>query len=384
MARGNGEGTIVKRKDGRWMGAITIGKKKNGGIKRKYVYGKKRKEVAEKMTRIKNELLNNSYVEPSDLMLKEWLYRWIEGRKSSLAYSTYNNYKVMIRNHLEPDIGDISLNDLSSRMIQELLNEKLENGRIDSKGGLSVRTVKYIYQTLHAALEQAVKENLIRNNPSKAVELPKKQEEKKLKTWNQKQVYIFLSTAKKFNYYPLMFLAVHTGMRKGELLGLKWEDISFEKKRIEVKRQLARTDKGLIFKKVKTDSGNRIIPITDNIVRILKNYRLKQKETKLMLGEQYNNLNLVGANKIGKPIDPRNLYREFKKIIKKANLQEIRFHDLRHTFATLFLEAGGAIKTLQQILGHSSITVTIDTYSHVTEQMLIDAEKKIKEMFAIK
>jgi len=317
MARGNGEGTIVKRKDGRWMGAITIGKKKNGGIKRKYVYGKKRKEVAEKMTRIKNELLNNSYVEPSDLMLKEWLYRWIEGRKSSLAYSTYNNYKVMIRNHLEPDIGDISLNDLSSRMIQELLNEKLENGRIDSKGGLSVRTVKYIYQTLHAALEQAVKENLIRNNPSKAVELPKKQEEKKLKTWNQKQVYIFLSTAKKFNYYPLMFLAVHTGMRKGELLGLKWEDISFEKKRIEVKRQLARTDKGLIFKKVKTDSGNRIIPITDNIVRILKNYRLKQKETKLMLGEQYNNLNLVGANKIGKPIDPRNLYREFKKIIKK-------------------------------------------------------------------
>src|SRR6056297_3341541 len=142
MARGNGEGTIVKRKDGRWMGAITIGKKKDGGIKRKYVYGKKRKEVAEKMTRIKNELLNNSYVEPSDLKLKEWLYRWIEGRKSSLAYSTYNNYKVMIRNHLEPDIGDISLNDLSSRMIQELLNEKLENGRIDSKGGLSVRTVK--------------------------------------------------------------------------------------------------------------------------------------------------------------------------------------------------------------------------------------------------
>ncbi|MGM0496038.1 MAG: tyrosine-type recombinase/integrase [Bacillota bacterium] len=383
MARGDGEGTIVKRNDGRWMGAITVGQKNNGQSKRKYIYGQTRKEVAEKMTKLKNDLLMGTYVEPSNIKIKEWLDRWIEGRKSSLAYSTYRNYKVMIRNHLNDDIGDIKLKDLQPRQIQELLNYKLENGKKKGEGGLSTRTVKYIYQTLHAALEQAVKERLITNNVCKAVEVPKKQQEKKLHTWNKKQVNKFLQEAEDYRYFSLLYLAVNTGMRRGELLGLQWKDIDFDKKRITVKRQLARTDKGLIFKKVKTKSGNRTIPITDNIVTTLKKCKIKQSENKLKLGEQYNDNDLVGCNSIGNPIDPRNLVREFKKVTKEAQLPEIRFHDLRHTFATLFLEAGGPIKTLQQILGHSSITVTIDTYSHVTEEMLIEAEKKIDNMFRV-
>ncbi|ACL69123.1 tyrosine-type recombinase/integrase [Halothermothrix orenii] len=385
MARGAGEGTIVKRKDGLWQGAVTIGTDpQTGKQKRKYFYGKTKKEVAKKMTELKMKLFNGTYSEPSEMKLIDWLHRWIEGRKSTLAYSTYRNYKVMINNHLADDIGETKLKDLKARQVQELLNDKLEKGKVYGEGGLSPRTVKYIYSTLHTALEQAVKENMIPRNICKAVEVPKKQEEKKLHTWNKKQVNIFLKAARDYKYFILHYLALNTGMRRGELLGLQWKDIDMEKKRIEVKRQLARTDEGLIFKKVKTKSGNRTIPITDNVVRELKRHQIKQGEKRLALGEAYNKkADLVASNGIGNPIDPRNLVRDFKDIIEETGLPEIRYHDLRHTFATLFLEAKGPIKTLQQILGHSSITVTIDTYSHVTEEMLIEAERKMETMFKV-
>ncbi|MEJ6952433.1 tyrosine-type recombinase/integrase [Natronospora cellulosivora (SeqCode)] len=384
MARGDGEGTIYKRKNGRWCGQITVGTNpKTGKPKRRTFYGDTRKEVAKQMTEAKHKLMTGTYIEPSNIKLSDWLDKWIEGRKPSIAYSTYSNYKTMIKNHINPDIGNVKLKDLRARQVQDLLNYKLEKGKTNGKGGLSTRTVKYIYQTLHAALEQAIKERLIPANICAAVEIPKKQEEKRLHTWSIKEVYKFLEVAKEYRYYSIYFLALNTGMRRGELLGLKWKDVFIENKRIEVVRQLARTNNGLEFKKVKTEAGNRIIPITDDVVKFLKSHRIKQNENKLALGEAYNDKDIVSCSEIGTPISPRSLLREFKKIIKAADLPEIRFHDLRHTFATLFIEAGGPIKTLQQILGHSSITVTIDTYSHVTDEMLIEAERKIETMFRI-
>ncbi len=384
MARGNGEGTIVKRKDGRWMGAVTIGiNPKTGNPKRKYIYGDTRKEVAREMTEIKHKLMTGTYIEPSNMKLSEWLDKWIEGRKSSLAFSTYSNYKTMIKNHLNPELGDIKLKNLKSYQIQQLLNDKFEDGKVNGEGGLSERTVEYIYQTLHVALEKAA-EDLIPRNPCKSVDLPKDDEDfekDKLHTWNKDQVNFFLNTAKNFRYYTIFYLALNTGMRRGELLGLKWEAVDLEDKRIEVNKQLARTDQGLIYKKVKTKSANRTIPITDNIVKYLTSYKIKQNENKLALGDSYKKNDLVGCTKIGSPIDPRNLIREFKEIIKKAGLPEIRFHDLRHTFASTYLEAGGDITVLQQILGHASITVTIDTYSHVTKDMLNNAANIMQTMY---
>src|SRR5690554_2986634 len=181
MARGDGEGTIYQRKDGRWCGQITIGTDTlTGKPKRKTVYGKKRKDVVRKMTDIKKRLYDGTYFEPSDMRLSDWLNKWIEGRKNKLAYNTYMSYLSIINNHINPEIGKIKLKDLKARAIQELLNYKLEEGRKDGEGGLSARTVKYIYQTLNTALGQAVKEQLIIRNVCNAVEAPKKQEEKKL------------------------------------------------------------------------------------------------------------------------------------------------------------------------------------------------------------
>jgi integrase len=170
-------------------------------------------------------------------------------------------------------------------------------------------------------------------------------------------------------------------MRRGELLGLKWEDIDFNKNKIKVKRQVQRTDKGLIFKKPKSKAGNRIIPITKNIMKELKSQKIRQSEKKLGLGENFNDLNLVCSNLVGNPVEPTKIYKYYKEISREAGLPEIRFHDLRHTFASLFLETDGNIKTLQQILGHSSISVTMDTYSHVTDEMLNNAAQNIANMY---
>ena len=382
MARGNGEGTIIQRKDGRWCGVVTIGTDpETGKPKRKYFYGKKRKDVAKKMTDLKKKLFDGSYVEPCNMKLKDWLERWIEGRRTTLAYNTYKSYLNIINNHINPDIGKIRLKNLKSRSVQELLNSKLDNGRVDGKGGLSPRTVKYIYQTLHAALGQAVKERMITRNICTAVEIPKKQEEKEMKTWTKGEVDIFLKATKDYKYYILHYLALNVGMRQGELLGLQWKDIDFDNKLLKVNRQYDRSGQ---FKKLKTKAGKRTIPLTDHIIKELNRHKIKQSEKKLALGEAFEDNDLVCCNEIGQAVSHYQLFREFKDIVEIANLPEITFHDMRHTFATLFIESGGPIKTLQQILGHSSITVTIDTYVSVTKEMLDSAANVMENMYKTK
>jgi integrase len=377
MARGDGEGTIYKRKNGRWCGQVTVGTDpKTGNPIRKTFYGDKRKEVARKMTELRQKIFDGSYIKQSEITVDEWFKQWNEGRKNTVAYSTYRVYGSLIRNHIAKEIGDVKLKDLKTRHLQEILNDRFDNG-------LNSGSVKLIYAVANKGLKQAVKEKLIYNNPAKAIELPKKQEEQKLHTWNKKQVNEFLARAKDHRYYMIFFLAVNTGMRRGELLGLKWEDIDFNKKRLEVKRQAIRTDKGIILKKPKTEAGNRVIPITDNIIKELKKHKIRQNENKLALGSNYKDRDLVNCNKVGKPINPVNTYIEFKKISRSINLPEIKLHDLRHTFSSLFLENGGNIKTLQQILGHSSISVTMDTYSHVTDEMLDSAAKNMDSMYKI-
>jgi len=383
--RGNGEGTVYKySRTGKWCGQITVGTAaQTGEVKRKSVYGDTKKEAQEKLNKLKNKLIEGTYSEESQMKLSNWMNRWIEGRRYSLAHSTYRNYDVMIRNHINPEIGDKKLNNLKVREVQELLNYKFNNGRINGEGGLSHRTVKYICQTLSTALNQAIKEGIINKNVCEAVELPKKQEEKELQTWNKNQVNKFLQAAEDSRYYSIFNLALNTGMRRGELIGLKWKDVFLDKNRIRVNRQVVRTDEGLIFKKVKTESGNRTIPITKSLVDYLKSHRIKQKEKKLAMGEAFKDNDLVTCNKSGAPVGPRSLVRKFKKLLKDVGLPEIRFHDLRHTFSVNYLE-NGDINELQKILGHSSIDVTIDTYSHVTEEMLNNVERNINKMYNVR
>ena len=384
MGRANGEGTIYQRSDGKWCGQVTVGfNPKTGKQKRKSFYGDTKKEVTRKMTEFKHKMNIGEYIEPSNMKLSEWLERWLEGRKSTLAYNTFKSYKSKIKKHLNPVLGDISLKDLKARHIQEMLNHKLEHGKLNGKGGLAPVSVNLLYRILHAALEQAVKENLLPSNPCKAVETPKERN-REMETWNSQQVNKFLEAAEESKHHALFYIALNTGMRRGELIGLTWEDIDLDKQKIEVKRQMVRTDNGLEFKEVKSEASKRTIPLTDNVVKFLKSHKIKQGEKKLSAGAAYNDRDLVFCNKAGHAIDSTNLNREFKRVIERAKVPDIRFHDLRHTFATLFIENGGAIKTLQQILGHTSVTITMDTYSHVTEEMLSEAAQNIDEMYRVR
>ncbi len=322
MARGNGEGTIVERSDGRWMGAVTIGTDpKTGKPKRKYIYGKRRKDVARKMTDLKKKLFDGTYVEPSNMKLKNWLNRWIEGRKNSISTNTYKFYKRQIDCHINPILGDVKLKELKSFHIQELLNDKFEDGRIDGKGGLSETTVGHIYRAIHAGLEAAEIDSLIPSNPCKGVDLPKDEENIEddiLHTWDKDQVNKFLKVVKKEakkspkkrEFYILQYLALNTGMRQGELLGLQWKDIDFKKKLLEVKRQYGRSMK---FKILKSDSARRTIPLSDEIISELNSHKIMQGENKLALGEEYNDNDLVGCNVMGDPITHSQLFKEFKK-----------------------------------------------------------------------
>jgi integrase len=336
--RGNNEGSIIQRPNGYWMAAVTIGyDQKTGKPKRKYFSGKTRQEVAKKLTETLSKVQSGNYIEPSTLSLEQWLNDWLVGRKPHITENTYDAYETMIRCHIVPKIGAIKLKDLRTRDIQNLMNEKLQNGRIKGKGGLSPRSVKYIYDTINTALQQATRERIIPYNVADAVEIPK-QTKKEMKTMTQKEIAKFLDVVKnyKLNHdhfsplYAAFYLELSTGLRRGELLGLRWTDIDFENKTVTVKLQLLRGSNGLYFSEPKTKKSKRTISLDNDAISILKEHKARQNELRFALGEVFQNNNLVFCTNDGKPIDPDNLTRHFETLLKAAGLAHYRFHDLRY------------------------------------------------------
>lgn len=399
--RGNGEGTLYKRKDGKWVSQVTVGfEPKTGKPIRKTFTGNTRAEAAKQMNEVVASLNKGIYIEQSKVTLETWLKGWLKGRKPHIEESSWNNYEMFSRLHIIPEIGHITLNALKTRHIQELLNSKIESGRVDGKGGLSPRTVKYVYQTLHASLEQAVKERQLVYNPAEHVELPK-QVKMEMRPFTEDELSRFFTAAKGNRFFTLFVLAVASGMRRGELLALTWDNICFQEGLIDVKKQLVRSkEHGLIIKGLKTKKSRRTIEVSKDVMEMLKDHKKKQNEKKLLLGPHYHQEHdLVFATDDGKPIDPKNMVtRHFDKVIERHNknvdkkakekgsspdeitiqkIPKIRFHDLRHTYATLSIEQGIDLATVSKNLGHSSYAITADTYSHMTAKIKSDAAEKI-------
>ena len=382
--RGNNEGSIRRRKDGTWEGRVTVGYDDEGKPIRKSFYGKDRETVAQKINQALNKVYTSSYFEPSRATIKEWLQEWLKGRKAHIAESTHSTYETMIKVHIAPTIGSIKIKDIKTREIQNLLNEKLA-------GGLSARTVKYIYQTINAGLRQAVKERLIYYNPAEHVELPK-QESKEMRTFTVEELKRFFEVAKDSPHYTAYYLDLATGLRRGELLGLRWKDIDLEKETLSVWQQLvkSREKPRLKLKETKTPKSKRTVKLDPATIALLKFHKKRQEKLRESLGEYcskvnpdgYQDQDLVFCIGNGKPIDPDNFRRHFNLILEKAELPRARIHDLRHTYATLALEAGVDIKTLQESLGHTSIAITGDIYGHVTDRMREEAASKVGGVLA--
>ena len=406
--RGQGEGTIVIRKTcpeckkvnsasssaavveckhckaelpktGTWMGAATLGfDVEKNKPQRKYFYGKTRKEVQEKISDAAQRM-KNGQAEPSKMLLAEWMDTWLhEYMKPSVRATTWESYETQIRKHIKPALGHIRLSQLQTSSLQKLYNEKTDGGRADGKdGGLSPRSVKYIHTVLHSALEQAKKERMIMINPADSVKLPK-QQKKEIQYMESADLTKFFQAAKGTKYFPAYYLELATGLRRGELLAIRWQDVDFKNHTVTVNQNLVRVKgKGLIFQPPKTKLANRTISIPADVTEVLKFHKRKQDSQREAAGVAWLNNDLVFCNEIGQPLDPRSFTHYFERLLKNADIPPVTFHGLRHTYATMALQEGVDIRTTQENLGHHAAAFTLDVYSSVTDKMKKEATDKI-------
>jgi integrase len=373
--RGNGEGSIHRRKGGGWCAQYTVYTAK--GRKRKTLYGKTRLEVAAKLAKALSDREGGITFDADNLRLGDYLQRWLEdSKKGSVKRVTYEGYARQVRNHLVPTLGWIKLRALTPAHLRGLYREKTETG-------LSARTVGYIHTTIHNALEQAVKDGLVPRNVADVVKPPQLCKEE-IQPLTPAQTKSFLEAVGGHRFEALYVLAVTAGPRQGELLGLKWEDIALDRKLLQVKRTLSGTKGGEpIFSNPKTAKGRRSVKLTARAVEALRRHRERQLEEREEVAGLWQNHGLVFPTRIGTPMSRHNLVaRSFKPLLKRAGLPEIRFHDLRHTCATLMLAVGANPKVAQEMLGHANVTITLDTYSHLLPTMQNEVAEKVNELLS--
>ncbi|GAE36498.1 site-specific integrase [Halalkalibacter akibai] len=370
------KGSITKnKKTGKWDIAIDIGNDPSTGKrkqKRKRGFStKKEAEIA--LTRLNGDLIEGTYIDPSKKKLNEFMEEWFETRRMQVSRRTLINQLSLFNHHIKPHIGFSRLNEINPSVIQKLITTLVKNANLQPS------SISKIIAILKVALEKAVKLQLIKVNPVTNVDLPRENKTEMI-VWDKSQVDTFLSNSKKFRHYTACLIAVYTGMRKGEILGLRWKDLDLEKKVIYI-RQTLESD-GKAFKAgAKNTSSVRTIHISNQLISQLKVHRKKLTEERLKNGTPYNDLDLVICTKYGNPIDPPTLSRRFKEQAKVIGLPVIRFHDLRHTHATLLIEQNVNVKIISERLGHSSIQMTLDRYSHVLPSMQQDVAKQLDNLF---
>jgi integrase len=371
--RGNGEGSIHRRKDGSWCAQYTVYTAE--GRKRKTIYGKTRAEVAAKLAKALSDRESGFTFEAGNLTLGDYLDRWLKDSvKDSVKQRTFENYAYVVRLHLAPALGSIKLKALTPAHVQALYRSKLDSG-------LSARTVQLMHTTLHKALKQAVLWGLVPRNVTEAVVAPRVTK-KEIHPLTSGQTRVLLDGAKGGRFEALYVLAVTTGLRRGELLGLRWTDVDLKRGYLQVRQQLIRTQSGLTFTSPKRGKS-RSVRLTKRAVEALDDHYKRQLQEKQRLVELWQDIGLVFPTQVGKPMDADNLIkRSFGPLLNRAKLPRIRFHDLRHTFATLLLLRGTHPKVVQEMLGHANISQTMDTYSHVLPDMQEAAVNEIDRVLS--
>jgi integrase len=304
---------------------------------------------------------------PSKLTVAEYLLRWLEDyARGNTAPRTFQRYDEIVRLHLTPALGAIQLAKLRPQHIQAYYSGARQRGRVDGKGGgLSAQTVLHHHRLLREALHHAVRWQLLTRNPADAVEPPRPQRHE-MRVLAPEGVQRLLSACKDPGFCAIVFVAVATGMRLGELLALRWSDVDLRGGSVHVTRTLQYVlGEGLLFREPKTSRSRRRVSLSRETVAVLGEHRRRQLERRLAVGPAYEDQELVFAGPTGKPIPPYSISQRFATLVKAAGVGPLRFHDLRHTSATLMLSAGVHPKVVSERLGHSGVAITLDTYSHV-------------------
>jgi integrase len=369
--RGNGEGSISRRKGGGWMAQYTIYTAE--GPKRKTLYGKTRAEVAAKLARALSDREVGVSFDAQNQTVGEYLNRWLrDSVKDTVRQGTFERHEQILRLHVWPGLGGLKLKALTPAHVQGFYRDRLD-------AGLSPATVRKIHVVLHKALDQAVEWSLVPRNATEAVKAPKPNPEE-IRPLDKEQAKALLEVAHGERLEALYVLAVHTGLRQGELLGLRWEDVDLKNGLVRVKRTLTRRKGRLLLGEPKTKRSRRTVRLTESAVEALIEHLARQMEQMERLGDLYEGQGLVFATQRSTLVNPTNLRkRSFAPLLERAGLPAIRFHDLRHTCATLLLSRNVNPKIVSEMLGHASIAITLDTYSHVLPDMQDSAVRALED-----
>lgn len=375
--KANGEGSVNRYKNG-WRATITLGRGIDGKLIRKQFYGKTKLEVLKKVDEFKIKNTLGLSTKDDKLTVQEWIKTWLEEYKmNDCRPSTMERYLGIYNNYIEnTNLGIIKLKDLKPLTLQNYYNDLVK------KKNKTPDTIKVINKVLSGGMKQAQKEQLIINNPCLAVTLPKIKNKNEVMTFTLEEQKLFLNELEGNRDKCIFSLALGSGLRLGELLGLKWNDIDFESREIKVSRSIKRvkcfdensTTKTKIIEQLpKTKYSERTIPLPKVIINELKRHKNIIAKERLKAGEIYIDNDLVFPNEMGGYIDARNLSKRYKRVLRKANIPYRKFHALRHTYATRLFENGVSLKVVQVLLGHSSMEITANIYTHVLQDEKVRA-----------
>jgi integrase len=375
-------GSLRRRGDDSWEIRLSLGKSMTTGRwlqKSVTVHGTK-KDADREMRKLLHSLANGTYVEPEKVTVGEFCERWLRDyiKPSGRAERTRRTYELIIRKHVTPVLGHIPLQRLTPAHLQRYYADKRASGSLGNshqeKGtALSATTVAHHHAVIHEALEHAMREGLISRNVAEASD-PPKITRNEMKTWTSEDVRRFLAAAKGDRHYALFLAAITTGMRQGELLGLRWLDLDLEAGLATIQQSLNRAGSTPVFGRPKTERSRRQIVLLPVLVEALRFLQVTQSAERLNAGNIYRDFGLVFTVPGGAPIAASNMYRRhFLPLLAKAGVPRIRFHDLRHTHATLLMIDGVNPKIVAERLGHTGVAITLDLYSHATTAMQQDA-----------
>ncbi|MHC5702728.1 tyrosine-type recombinase/integrase [Streptomyces tirandamycinicus] len=406
--RANGEGTITKRKDGRYHAAAYV-YRPDGTRTRKFVYGKTRDEVADKLTEMQEMTRQGIPAASSTMAFGDYLTYWLAAiAPERLKPATLNSYEGLTRLYIRPALGKKRLNRLSPADVRRFLadfkaaclcclrgadEERPEGKRTCCAVGRccgrrpSARTVQYVHAVLRSALQQAIREELIVRNVARIVETPTV-ESKEVRPLDAGEVRLLLKVARPHRLYALWLLLISTGLRRGEVLGLTWSDIDLSAGTLRVRRNVQRIRRELIFGTPKTMRSVRTVSLPQRCVRALTEHRERQDRERKVAGEKWQPApgqpaGLVFTTSTGRVTDPRSLNRMLTILCRDAKVRRVRVHDLRHTCASLLLAQGVDARTIMETLGHSTITMTLDTYAHVMGTTLRAAADRMDDALGL-
>jgi integrase len=381
-SRANDDGGVFPRKNA--AGKITSYRGAYVGPdgRRRYVSGKSKTEARQALAAARADAAGGVVLDAGKLTVGNYLKRWLSDSLKSLVdagkmeHSTFVRYEGIVERHISPAIGRNKLKELGRAEVRALYSAKGKE--------LSPRSVDYIHVTLQKALSQAMRDDLIPRNVAAGERPRSSRNRKEIKALSSEQARALLAAARDLRNEALYVVAIHTGLRQGELLGLKWIDVDLAGRRLSVRRALKVTDHGLDFGPPKNKASRWSVPLSKTAVAVLRAHKTRQNEERLRLGDLWQDHDLVFPNRVGRPMDHGNLYyREYKPLLQKAGLGDegFTFHSLRHTFATELFNQRKRPKIIQSLLGHSSITQTMDTYSHLFDDMDDDEIGGLDEAF---